>query len=94
MNKNEKYSRLAFYAFNRFYEMTQAVGKPIEFTWTHWNSMERRCARHATFVRNQPNIARNNIGLRVGRSEFSVTCSEDGNWRRLRIGKFESKMGK
>ena len=31
MNKNEKYSRLAFYAFNRFYEMTQAVGKPIEF---------------------------------------------------------------
>ena len=31
MNKNEKYSRLAFYAFNRFYEMTQAAGKPIEF---------------------------------------------------------------
>ena len=31
MNKDEKYSRLAFYAFNRFYEMTQAVGKPIEF---------------------------------------------------------------
>ena len=31
MNKDEKYSRLAFYAFNRFYEMKQAVGKPIEF---------------------------------------------------------------
>lgn len=31
MNKNEKYSRLAFYALNRFYEMTQAVGKQIEF---------------------------------------------------------------
>jgi hypothetical protein len=31
MNKDEKYSRLAFYAFNRFYEMTQTIGKPIEF---------------------------------------------------------------
>jgi len=27
MNKDEKYSRLAFFAFNRFYEITQAVGK-------------------------------------------------------------------
>ena len=26
-NKDEKYSRLAFHAFNRFYEITQAVGK-------------------------------------------------------------------
>ena len=31
MNKDEKYSRLAFYAFNRFYELTYAVGKPIDF---------------------------------------------------------------
>lgn len=31
MNKDEKYSRLAFYAFNRFYELTQVTGKPIDF---------------------------------------------------------------
>jgi len=31
INKDEKYSRLAFYAFNRFYELTHAVGKPIDF---------------------------------------------------------------
>jgi hypothetical protein len=26
MNKDEKYSRLAFFAYNRFYEITQAAG--------------------------------------------------------------------
>jgi len=49
MNKDEKYSRLAFYAYGRFYELTQAVGNKsfedfVDFVIRNSVKLDRWCS--------------------------------------------------